>query len=78
MKKSMSPNGARSPRQSSRISQASAASAFLATVAARWAQLDPARHPFVHQVAAQLPGHDDREQFLAGIDLILTGITTVR
>lgn len=52
--------------------------AFLATVAARWAQLDPADYPFVHQVAAQLPGHDDREQFLAGINLILTGITTAR
>ena len=53
-------------------------SAFLATVAARWAQLDPAEYPFVRQVATQLPGHDDREQFLAGIDLILAGITTVR
>jgi AcrR family transcriptional regulator len=49
-------------------------SAFLATVAAQWAQLDPAQYPFVHQMAAQLPGHDDREQFLAGIDLILDGI----
>jgi AcrR family transcriptional regulator len=53
-------------------------SAFLATVAARWARLDPAEYPFVRRVAAQLPGHDDREQFLAGIDLILTGITSVR
>jgi AcrR family transcriptional regulator len=52
--------------------------AFLATVAAQWAQLDPAEYPFVHQVATQLPGHDDREQFLAGIDLILTGITIIR
>jgi AcrR family transcriptional regulator len=52
-------------------------SAFLATVAARWAQLDPAQYPFVHQVAAQLREHDDREQFLAGIDLILAGIGTV-
>jgi AcrR family transcriptional regulator len=51
-------------------------SAFLATVAARWARLDPTEYPFVHQAAAQLPGHDDREQFLAGIDLILAGITT--
>jgi hypothetical protein len=42
------------------------------------AQLDPAEYPFVRQVAAQLPAHDDREQFLAGIDLILVGITTVR
>jgi AcrR family transcriptional regulator len=53
-------------------------SAFLATVAAQWAQLDPAQYPFVRQVATQLPGHDDREQFLAGIDLILAGIATVR
>ena len=53
-------------------------SAFLATIAARWAQLDPAEYPFVHQVATQLPGHDDREQFLAGIDLILAGIRAVR
>jgi AcrR family transcriptional regulator len=52
--------------------------AFLATVAAQWAQLDPDQYPFVHQMATQLPGHDDREQFLAGINLILTGITTAR
>jgi AcrR family transcriptional regulator len=48
--------------------------AFLTAAAARWAQLDPAQYPFMRQVAAQLPGHDDREQFLAGIDLILSGI----
>ena len=49
-------------------------SAFLATVAAQWTRLDPAEYPFVHRMAAQLAGHDDREQFLAGIDLILAGI----
>jgi len=53
-------------------------SAFLATVAAQWARLDPAEYPFMHQMATQLREHDDREQFLAGIDLILAGITTVR
>lgn len=47
---------------------------LLRAVAAQWAQLDSARHPFVRQVAAQLPDHDDREQFRAGIDLILGGI----
>jgi len=52
--------------------------AFLGAIAAQWAQLDPAEHPFVRQVATQLPGHDDREQFLAGVDLILAGIETVR
>jgi AcrR family transcriptional regulator len=53
-------------------------SAFLAAIAAQWAQLDPAQYPFMRQVAAQLREHDDRGQFLAGIDLILAGITTVR
>lgn len=53
-------------------------SAFLTRIVARWTQLDPAEFPFVHQVAAQLCEHDDREQFLAGIDLILAGIATVR
>jgi AcrR family transcriptional regulator len=52
--------------------------AFMATFAERWAQLDPAEYPFARQVAAQLRVHDDREQFLAGIDLILAGIATVR
>jgi AcrR family transcriptional regulator len=53
-------------------------SAFLAAVTARWAQRDPAEYPFLHQVATQLREHDDREQFLAGVDLILAGIATVR
>jgi AcrR family transcriptional regulator len=53
-------------------------SAFLATVTARWTQRDPADYPFVHQVATQLREHDDREQFLAGIDLFLAGIETIR
>ena len=47
--------------------------AFLGEAAERWTQLDPARYPFVHKIAAQLADHDDREQFLAGIDLILAG-----
>ncbi|PTR27526.1 TetR family transcriptional regulator [Rhodococcus sp. OK519] len=53
-------------------------SAFLETVATRWTELDSEEYPFVHRMAAHLPGHDDREQFLAGIDLILAGIETVR
>ncbi|MCU1648110.1 MAG: Transcriptional regulator, TetR family [Nocardia sp.] len=52
-------------------------SAFLAAVAARWAH-DPEKYPFMNQMAIQLRDHDDREQFLAGIDLILAGIGTVR
>lgn len=56
------------------LSRATDRSDFLATVAAQWKQQDPARFPFLHQVATQLPEHDDREQFLAGIDLFLAGI----
>ncbi|WP_062214359.1 TetR/AcrR family transcriptional regulator [Streptomyces sp. NBRC 109706] len=48
--------------------------ALLGAVAEEWRRLDPARYPFVHRVAARLPEHDDREQFLAGVDLILAGI----
>jgi AcrR family transcriptional regulator len=52
-------------------------SAFLAAVAAQWAKLDPTRYPSLHEARTQLREHDDREQFLAGIDLILVGIETV-
>lgn len=51
---------------------------FLATVATQWTQFDSSEYPFVHQVATQLREHNDREQFLAGLDLILAGIATVR
>ena len=47
---------------------------FLTTVSTTWANLDPGEYPFTRHIARQLPGHDDREEFLAGIDLILTGI----
>ena len=40
-----------------------------------WERLDPAEYPFIHAVAGRLRDHDDRAQFLAGIDLILKGIT---
>ncbi|RSD22818.1 TetR/AcrR family transcriptional regulator [Amycolatopsis eburnea] len=53
-------------------------SAFLSGVAARWAGLDPARYPFVRKAAARLAEHDDREQFLAGVDIFLAGVATLR
>lgn len=49
-------------------------SAFLDTVAAQWTRHDPGEYPFVHRMASRLRDHDDREQFLAGIDLILAGM----
>lgn len=53
-------------------------SAVLAAVADRLAALDAATYPFVRRIAAQVGDHDDREQFLAGIDLILAGIEAGR
>ncbi|WP_030489803.1 TetR/AcrR family transcriptional regulator [Micromonospora chokoriensis] len=52
--------------------------AFLNNAAAQWAQLDPSRYPFVHATVTQLREHDDREQFLAGIDIFLAGIAALR
>lgn len=48
---------------------------FLDTISAAWADLDPDDYPFTRNVADQLRDHDDRTEFLAGIDLILSGIT---
>lgn len=53
-------------------------SALLADFTARWTQLDPAKYPFGARIATRLREHDDREQFLAGLDLILAGIATLR
>jgi hypothetical protein len=36
------------------------------------AKLDPDDSPFTRTVAGQMREHDDREQFLTGIDLVLT------
>lgn len=51
--------------------------AFLTSVADRWARLDPGEFPFVHKAATRLRDHDDREQFLAGVDIFLAGIATL-
>ncbi|MBO9602072.1 MAG: TetR/AcrR family transcriptional regulator [Novosphingobium sp.] len=48
--------------------------ALLETIAGNWSRLDATEYPFLHEIAACLPGLDDREQFLAGINLILGGI----
>jgi AcrR family transcriptional regulator len=51
---------------------------FLETVSATWASLDPDEYPFTRNVADQLRDHDDRVQFLDGIDLILAGISRLQ
>jgi AcrR family transcriptional regulator len=51
---------------------------FLKAVSTAWSQLDPEEYPFTRSLAAQLRSHDDRMDFLAGIDLILRGIDSPR
>ena len=51
---------------------------FLAALAASWSALDPHEFPFARGIAAQMRGHDDRADFLAGVELILRGIATPR
>ena len=51
---------------------------FLGSVATTWEQLDPRDWPFVHAMAGQFAAHDDRADFLAGIDLLLSGIKRTR
>lgn len=46
----------------------------LAAVASLWSRLDPVAFPFVRSMAGALQTHDDRLDFIAGIDLILAGI----
>ena len=46
----------------------------LGAVALAWSQLDAAAYPFVRDVAGQMREHDDRIDFLVGIDLLLAGI----
>jgi AcrR family transcriptional regulator len=49
---------------------------FLVTESDVWENLDPDAYPFIRDIAGQLRDHDDRAQFLAGVDLILAGITS--
>ncbi|WP_336799976.1 TetR/AcrR family transcriptional regulator [Kaistia sp. MMO-174] len=53
-------------------------SAFLGEVADRWSALPAPGYPFLRHVAAQMRDHDDREQFLAGVDLIMAGIAAIQ
>jgi hypothetical protein len=46
---------------------------YLEAAAKEWAALDPVAFAFVRSVAGQLPRHSDRQDFLAGLDLILAG-----
>lgn len=47
---------------------------FLEAVATAWGELDADEYKFTRSMAAKLRSHDDRADFLAGIDLILRGM----
>jgi AcrR family transcriptional regulator len=49
---------------------------YLTMVAAAWADLDSRDYSFLQNVAGQMREHDDRVQFLDGVDLIIAGISS--
>ncbi|HEY7620064.1 MAG TPA: TetR/AcrR family transcriptional regulator [Solirubrobacteraceae bacterium] len=46
----------------------------IARFANQWRALDPHAFPFVHYIVDEFAGHDDSEQFRAGLDLLLAGL----
>ncbi|MGW0939555.1 TetR/AcrR family transcriptional regulator [Streptomyces sp. NPDC002666] len=47
---------------------------FLGRYAEMWRELDAGEYPFMRDIADEFDGHDDKEQFLAGLELTLTGL----
>ncbi|MFJ8935043.1 TetR/AcrR family transcriptional regulator [Streptomyces sp. NPDC102365] len=48
--------------------------AYLDRFAETWRSLDATDFPFVRQIADEFAEHDDRDQFIAALDLTLTGL----
>ena len=48
---------------------------FFDAASAAWRELKAEDYPFMHAVTAQIRRHDDREQFLTGIAVVLDGLT---
>jgi AcrR family transcriptional regulator len=47
---------------------------FIARAADQWRELDATEFPFIHHVVEEFATHDDRDQFRAGLDLLLAGL----
>jgi AcrR family transcriptional regulator len=47
---------------------------FLGRYAARWRELDREEFPFVHEILDEFAAHDDKDQFLAALELTLDGL----
>ncbi|MEW1891142.1 MULTISPECIES: TetR/AcrR family transcriptional regulator C-terminal domain-containing protein [unclassified Streptomyces] len=52
--------------------------AFFGAASAAWEELPVADYPFMHAVVGRIREHDDREQFLTGIAVVLDGLTRLR
>ncbi|ALG86927.1 TetR family transcriptional regulator [Gordonia phthalatica] len=50
------------------------ASEYIRRFADQWRATDPAEHPYLHYVVDEFDGHDDGDQFRAGLDLLLAGL----
>ncbi|MYW04142.1 TetR/AcrR family transcriptional regulator [Streptomyces sp. SID3343] len=51
---------------------------FIDAASSAWQGLDPEAYPFMHAIVGQMREHDDREQFLTGVAVILDGLTHLR
>ncbi len=49
---------------------------FLDAMSAVWSRLDADEYPFARSMSGQLRTHNDRKDYLSGIDLILAGIAS--
>jgi len=47
---------------------------YLARAVDQWRSLDAAEYPFLHHILDEFAAHDDRDQFRAGLDLLLDGL----
>lgn len=47
---------------------------YLGQFAQQWRDLDADEFPYIHFVTDEFVGHDDEEQFRAGLDLLLAGL----
>ncbi|CCH32687.1 TetR/AcrR family transcriptional regulator C-terminal domain-containing protein [Actinosynnema sp. NPDC047251] len=51
---------------------------FFNALSTTWRELDAETYPFMHAIVDQAKEHDDREQFLAGIAIVLDGLARLR
>jgi len=47
---------------------------YLAAATAQWRALDPDQFPYIRLIIDEFAGHDDRDQFIDGLDLLLAGL----